>query len=756
MSEQTNNILLNYSEASNEILQHTLKIAEEFYRPEIELIDILFSVLTEQSIFEYLHNRANIAIDKIADAYVNEISMKYRDCPASFKDLSAEAAKFIKDLQHNSLNTKEVVTAEKLVKNLLDVKDSIIAVFIQKLGLSEEDIIEAARTLDDYSDNDTVIPDELNGIVTDLNEYMMESDENIYNNEECIRDIVEILCRKKKCNPIIIGEPGIGKTTIVHSLAKLMNNGELSEYISNTECLANKRIYEVNSGLLTSGTKYRGEFERRLQVLLEFASQENVILFIDEFHLFLAAGQNGENPMSAGEVFKPYLANGKIKIIGATTPKEYHKYIEKDKAFERRLQPVMAKEPTVEEAIEIVYDTITEYENFHFVEIPMEIVERAVKLSDRYIKNKKLPDKAYMVLDQTASRCKLKNKNIEAADIDVTISKISGIDIRKISLGETKCLTMLEDRLSKRVIGQAEAVKLVADAVKRGKAGVQDMNKPVASFLFAGPTGVGKTELCKVLNDEMGNSKDRLIRFDMSEFSEPHSISKLIGSPAGYVGYGEGGQLTEAVKNNPDSIILLDEIEKANQSVFNLLLQILDDGRLTDSEGNVIDFRNTIIIMTSNIGYKADVLKDKVVGFFDNDNNDNSRAEQEKKEALDEIKKSFKPEFVNRIDDIVMFNRLNESSCEDIVKIQLNKLTDRLKYKDITVRFNNSLIKHLVSIGFDTEYGARNIKKNIKNIVENKLADEIVNETIKSKDTVSVSYVNNKVTIRKCKKKKGD
>lgn len=768
------NRILGLTEVGELLVLESFKLATFYGRPEVNWLDIAYTILATDIVIDaasqvYDYN------DKLEEMYnyylTNTEQKKSNDHELGFFDLNEDTSMELAQLTNREIankkeaglavliliaskgSQKEVVNGllnilGKSVKELTKILDKAEDILDKASGASHEEPVSEDIIQGGFSKSENSrISNDLEGIMTDLSEDKVIAEETISGVDKYVDDIIEVLCRKKKSNPIIIGEPGIGKTTVVHKLVQMINEGKVPDEIKD------KKIMELNSGLLTAGTRYRGDFEQRLQNIVEMVKDSDIILFIDEFHMFLSAGRNGDNAMSAGEVFKPYLASGQIKIIGATTLKEYHKYIEKDKAFERRLQPVMIDEPSVDTAIEILGNTIKDYEDFHKTEISKEIIETSVKLSDRYIRDKKLPDKAYMIIDQTASRCKLAKRKIEAKDVYETISKITGIDIDKISLDNIKSVRGLEEKLAKKVIGQEEAVKLVANAVKRGRAGVQDTERPVASFLFAGPTGVGKTELAKVLNEAVGNSKDRLVRFDMSEYSEPHSISKLIGSPAGYVGYGDGGLLTEAVKNKPDSIILFDEIEKANDTVFNLFLQILDEGRLTDGEGNTVDFKNTIVIMTSNVGYQSEVFKTKTVGFSDIDTKSNEKKmskeelDSEKKEALIEIKKRFRPELINRIDDVVIFNRLTTESCEAIVKLQLNKLADRLKNNNITAKFNPSIIKFIVSEGFDSEYGARNIKKKIKDIVENEIASQIIDEVIKSGDTISVSYKKNKISI---------
>lgn len=554
-----------------------------------------------------------------------------------------------------------------------------------------------------------------------------------------INTLIEVLGRRQKANPCLIGDPGVGKTAIVEGLAQKIVSGDVPKY------MIGKHIINVSISNLISGSKFRGELEERVSKLIsEISEHKNCILFLDEFHMIMESNSSepGGNS-SMANVLKPALSKGDIRIIGATTVKEYRKYIELDPAFERRIQSITIEEPSIESAIKMVSKVSKVYEQYHNCSIGESVIEAAVKLSDRYITDKRLPDKAISIIDETAARLKkiaVDNVkfDIEVKDIRETISKITKIDINDIDSGSKTKLQTLEDNIKKNIIGQDEAVKNAVKAIRRAKAGIKDPNKPIASFMFVGPTGVGKTELTKIIATEMTGSIKNLIRLDMSEYMEKHTVSRLIGAPPGYVGFTDGGQLTDAVRRNPNTVILFDEIEKAHSDIFNIMLQILDDGTLTDSKGVKVDFKNTIIVMTSNAGYGKE--ERHRLGFGNNiDENDSDTIEDKAKEALE---KQFRPEFINRIDKIVVFKQLTKENCVDITKLELSKLSKRLKDKNIDVTFEDSIINHIVDIGYSEKFGARNIKRRIQTEIEDKLADYLIDEIVKEGDIISVSFTN--------------
>lgn len=586
-----------------------------------------------------------------------------------------------------------------------------------------------------------------------------------------IERVVQILSRRTKNNPVLVGDPGVGKTAIVEGLALKIFTNEVPEY------LRNKTIYTLEIGMLLAGSKYRGEFEGRLKKIIdEVLKNEDIILFIDEVHTIVGAGSTGESNIDASNILKPMLARGEIKIIGATTIDEYRKYIEKDQALERRFQQVIVDEPTKEDTIKILRGLKLKYETYHNVKILDEAIIEAVNLSDRYITDRFLPDKAIDLIDEASSKVKLKSSKIDTKytnklvfykgdyenkyidnlvknfvdkkDIAQVVEEWSKIPVTHILENEANKLLNLENILHKRVIGQEKAIKSVSKAIRRSKAGLRDPKKPIGSFLFLGPTGVGKTELSKAIAEVEFGDENKIIRFDMSEYMEKHTVSKLIGSPPGYTGYEESGLLTEKVRRNPYSIILFDEIEKAHIDVFNIFLQILDDGRLTDSKGRVVDFKNTIIIMTSNIGAKKSFDKEKFLGFETTQSEKVQNDYEKMKETMmNELKKSFKPEFINRIDDIIVFHKLEKEHIAKIVKLMTNDLIKRLKDMDIELEISSDTIDLICEAGFSIEYGARPLKRAIQKELEDRLSEALLRGDISKGSQVFVDIEYGKVVF---------
>lgn len=622
-----------------------------------------------------------------------------------------------------------------------------------------------------------------------------------------IERVTQILSRRTKNNPCLIGEPGVGKTAVAEGLAQKIASGDVPEP------LKTKRLVSVDLSSMVAGAKYRGEFEERLKkVVNEVLQAGNVILFIDELHTIVGAG-SAEGSMDASNILKPFLARGELQVIGATTLKEYKKNIEKDAALERRFQPVTVGEPTEDEAVEILKGIRDKYEAHHSVTITDEALKSAVRLSARYITDRFLPDKAIDLIDEAASKKRLgsqtepadlkeKEKFLEnlisekqeaitaqdfekAAEIrdkektlkeEISVLKSdwkgsgssSGLvvdedDIAEILADwthipasrlkeeEMERLKNLENILHERVIGQDEAVKAVAKAIKRGRAGLKDPKRPIGSFLFLGPTGVGKTELSKSLAEAMFGSENALIRVDMSEYMEKHAVSKFIGSPPGYVGFEEGGQLTEKIRKNPYSVILFDEIEKAHPDVFNIMLQILDDGILTDAQGRRVDFKNTVIIMTSNLGAKEILGNVSSKLGFSGGNEDAGLSEHEKikNKVMDEVKRAFKPEFLNRIDDIIVFDRLSEDNIKSIASLMLKSLRERLSANEISISFSDEAVAKIAKSGFDPVYGARPLRRAIQNEIEDMLSEEIIDGNISSGDNVVLNVEDDKFTVSK-------
>ena len=614
--------------------------------------------------------------------------------------------------------------------------------------------------------------------------------------EKEIERVLQILSRRMKNNPCMVGESGVGKTAVAEGIAYLIAAGDVPDTVRD------KRLLSLDLSSMVAGSKYRGEFEERIKkVIAEVKNAGNVILFVDELHTIIGAG-GAEGAIDASNILKPSLSRGEIQMIGATTRAEYRKYIEKDAALERRFQPVYVEEPTNEETVEILKGLRSAYEEHHHVEISDQALEAAVSLSVRYISDRFLPDKAIDLMDEACSRKRLgfgkkakktlpleleiqafsddienlleagdideaaellkkqrkletkldkmkQNKNaksvvVDAEDIADVVSVWTKIPVNKLTEQESKRLERLEEELHKRVVGQNEAVDAVAKAIKRSRVGLKDPKRPVGSFLFLGPTGVGKTELSKALAEAVFGSEDALIRVDMSEYMEKHSVSKLIGSPPGYVGFEEGGQLSEKVRSNPYSVILFDEIEKAHSDVFNILLQVLDDGHITDSQGRKVDFKNTIIIMTSNTGAQR-IIDPKKLGFVTASNADTEH-EDMKKNVMDEVKQNFKPEFLNRIDDIIVFRALTEDDVRNISNLLLKELKQRVASQmEIQLKFGDAVKKLIFEKGYDKKYGARPLKRAIQTNIEDVLAEAVLKGEIKRGDTVQVTVRNDKV-----------
>lgn len=660
----------------------------------------------------------------------------------------------------------------------------------KKLALSEKKQDNGTPTLDELARDLTemVRKDQIDPVVGRDNE---------------IKRVVQILSRRTKNNPVLLGEPGVGKTAVAEGFSQKIVNGEVPDN------LKNKRVMMLDMGSLVAGTKYRGEFEDRLKKIIEEIREDgNVILFIDEMHTLIGAG-GAEGAIDASNILKPALARGEVQVIGATTLNEYQKYVEADAALERRFASVTINEPTPEVALTILKGLRPKYEKHHQLQITDEALESAVKLSKRYIASRFLPDKAIDLMDEAAARVRINNAQkvdkvsaikkklselsqekteallkedfekaaeirneelkiqeklekqiqrdkdeedsnnyrvkVTAEDIAEVVSEWTGVPVTQINRSEGDRLIRLEKILHNRVIGQDEAVKAVSKAIRRARSGLKDPTRPIGSFMFLGPTGVGKTELAKALAEAMFGSEDSMIRTDMSEYMEKYTTSRLIGSPPGYVGYDEGGQLTEKVRNNPYSVVLLDEVEKAHNDVFNILLQVLDDGFLTDSKGRKVDFRNTIIIMTSNLG--ATALRDeKSVGFGAKDVSDDYEAMAAK--VRETLKKTFRPEFLNRLDETVVFHSLNKEEIHQIVKLMAKNIIDRIKEQNINLKITPAAIDIVAEAGFDAEYGARPIRRVLQDKIEDLLSEELLAGNIETGATVTIGAKKGEITIK--------
>ena len=624
--------------------------------------------------------------------------------------------------------------------------------------------------------------------------------------DEEVGRVVQILSRRTKNNPALVGEPGVGKTAVAEGLALKIQAGEVPEL------LKNKRLVSLDLTGMVAGTKYRGDFEERIKSAIDEVKQDgNVILFIDELHTIIGAG-SAEGSADAANILKPALARGDFQVIGATTINEYRKHIEKDAALERRFQPVMVGEPSEDEAVEILKGLKDRYEAHHKVTITDEAIDAAVKLSARYIADRYLPDKAIDLIDEAASRVRLRtftapddlqelekkikdmeidkaaavnaqdferaaslrdkekelqdqlerakdewasknersNSVVVPTDIADIVSMWTGVPVSQLTEEESKRLLRLEDTLHQRVIGQEEAVSAIAKAIRRGRVGLKDKNRPIGSFIFLGPTGVGKTELCKALAEAMFGDEKAMIRFDMSEYMEKHTVSRLVGSPPGYVGFDEGGQLTEAVRTKPYSVVLFDEIEKAHPDVFNILLQILEDGRVTDSQGKTVDFKNTVIIMTSNVGARLITEKQQSLGFSQASSEEAAQEadfEKTKELVMGELKALFRPEFLNRVDDIIVFHKLTKEDTQKIARKMLATLEKKLHDMDIQMEFTDAAVEAVADKGYDPTYGARPLRRVIQNQVEDPISEKMLEGAITANKAYRCDYTEGKFTF---------
>ncbi len=698
-----------------------------------------------------------------------------------------------------------LIGTEHVLISIIRDNDCVASRLLNTIGVSVQKLyidVLAAMGEDAPANKEELMKTQKKGNTPTLDSYSRDLTElalkgkldPVIGRESEIKRLIQILSRRTKNNPCLIGEPGVGKTAVVEGLAQMITDGDVPETI------AGKRLLTLDLSGMVAGSKYRGEFEERIKkVIAEVIEDGEVLLFIDEIHTIIGAG-GAEGAIDASNILKPSLARGELQLIGATTIEEYRKYIEKDSALERRFQPVTVEEPSEEAAIGILRGLKGRYEDHHRVTITDDAVKAAVKLSSRYINDRFLPDKAIDVIDEASSKVRLtmftepaeikeleleieqmedqkegfikaeayekagavkkkqekkrekiekirekwqkekttKSLTVDEGEIADVISSWTKIPVRKLEEGESERLRNLENILHERVIGQEEAVTAVAKAIRRGRVGLKDPKRPIGSFLFLGPTGVGKTELSKALSEAMFGTENALIRVDMSEYMEKHSVSKLIGSPPGYVGYDEGGQLSEKVRRNPYSVILFDEIEKAHPDVFNILLQVLDDGHITDAQGRKIDFKNTIIIMTSNAGAET-IISPKRLGF-------GAVADEKadyklmKDRVMEEVKRLFKPEFINRIDEIIVFHPLNKEHMKDIVSIMLKDIMKRTKEQmNISLIVEEDAKEYLIQKGYDEKYGARPLRRTIQNSLEDKLAEEILSGTVKNGDEVVVS-----------------
>lgn len=719
----------------------------------------------------------------------------------------------------NHMNHNYVGT-EHILLGLLSDGSGVAVAILRAMNIRSNDVVEAIRSIlgsnkgsnnggqEGINSNNDL--GELSDFATDLNESAKQGKiDPVIGRDTEIQRVIQILSRRTKNNPVLIGEPGVGKTAIAEGLAQRIVTGNVPEI------LRNKRIISLRIGSMLAGAKYRGEFEERLKKAIDEVQQhDDMIIFIDEIHTLVGAGAT-EGAMDAANILKPALARGEFQVIGATTLDEYKKHIEKDAALERRFQPVQVGEPNEEDALEILKGLRDRYEAFHKAKITDEALTAAVSLSSRYITDRFLPDKAIDVVDEAASKVRMKvfsaapdvkaledrlntvKKEKEAAvtsqdfekaaklrdeeqsllkeigdkksiakeksdqklivteeDIAAVVAQWTGIPVAKIAEEESATLLHLEEELHKRVVGQDEAVTAVAKAVRRARAGLKDPKRPIGSFLFLGPTGVGKTELARALASSLFGDESAMIRLDMSEYMEKHTVSRLVGAPPGYVGYEEGGQLTDAVRRKPYSVILLDEVEKAHADFFNILLQVLDDGRLTDSQGRTVDFRNTVIIMTSNLGAKALHKNSPELGFlaakksdFNVDENKEIEFKEAKKSVMDAVKRHFRPEFLNRIDEMIVFHSLTEENLKEIVTILMSDVTKRLGERDLQLEITPEAMKFLVKEGSDFIMGARPLKRAIQRLIEDPVSDLILKGDAKEGKIIKADAKDNDLVV---------
>ena len=804
-------MIYKFSDSAKRALEDADSLAKKLGKNYVGTEHLLYGLSSEESgIAHKILKNQKIDKNKILEK-IYEMSEKNRNNINKVQGFTPKTKRVIEEAytQSEKIYLKNIGT-EQLLLGILNEKENMATSILLDLDLDiklaykdiykvleQEEYLNKTRRNDNVNRGNSQTNNALKQYATDLTNLAYEGKvDSVIGRNEQIDRVIQILSRRNKNNPCLIGEPGVGKTAIVEGLAKKIIEKNVPENMQE------KRIYSLDLASLVAGAKYRGDFEDRIKkCITEIKKSKDIILFIDEIHNIVGAG-SAEGAIDAANILKPILARGEIQLIGATTIEEYRKYIEKDAALERRFSPIMIEEPNMKQTVEILKGLKEKYEKHHNIIISNKAIEECVNLSQRFITDRFMPDKAIDLLDEASSRAKMrtytlpksikkteekvneieKEKNdaialqdferaaqlrdneitqrnklekekenwrqekindnvvLNANDIREVVSNLTKIPLTKITQTENSKLNDLQNDLKKKIIGQDYAIESVTNAIKRGRIGINDPNKPICSFLFLGSTGVGKTELSRVLAKSLFGSENSIIRLDMSEYMEAHSVSKIIGSPPGYVGYEEGGQLTKKVRNNPYSIILIDEIEKAHHEVINVLLQILDEGILTDASGRKVNFRNTIIIMTSNVGSEF-ITENKKIGFTSK----NLEMLDKNKDIYNALKKEFRPEFLNRIDEVIIFNKLNKENLIKIISIEIQNLQKRLSKRKIKINVEDKVKEYICENEIDSNYGAREVKRKLQRLIENVIAEKIVNEELKNNQEINFKFINNKI-----------